>query len=113
MKSYQNYINGEWINSDTNETIEVEDPSNKNIIGEVALAKNAEVELAVHSAKKAFEERLLVDMPLIERSRLMKKIAQEASEEPDLLHDAPHNMPNTRLDEALAARRPNLRWKQK
>ena len=35
---------------------------------------------------------------------------QEAADDPDLLHDAPHNTPNTRLDEARAARRPVLRW---
>ena len=77
MKSYQHYINGKWLDSGSKETLEVEDPSNTNIIGEIALAKKEEVELAVHSAKKAFEKRILVDMPLIERSRLMKKIAQE------------------------------------
>ncbi len=42
---------------------------------------------------------------------VMKAIAQEAQDDPDLLHDAPHDTPNTRLDEASAARRPDLRWK--
>ena len=42
---------------------------------------------------------------------VMKTIAQEAADSPDLLHDAPHDTPNTRLDEAGAARRPNLRWR--
>ena len=42
---------------------------------------------------------------------VMRTIAQEAAENPDLLHDAPHNSPNTRVDEARAARRPDLRWK--
>ena len=42
---------------------------------------------------------------------VMKTIAQEAADSPDLLHDAPHDTPNTRLDEATAARRPNLRWR--
>ena len=41
---------------------------------------------------------------------VMKLIAKEAEEDPDLLRNAPHNTPNTRLDEALAARRPVLRW---
>ena len=41
---------------------------------------------------------------------VMKAIAQEAADDPDLLHDAPHNTPNTRLDEARAARRPVLKW---
>lgn len=42
----------------------------------------------------------------------MKAIAREAVENPKLLHDAPHNTPNTRLDEARAARQPDLRWRK-
>ena len=42
---------------------------------------------------------------------VMKTIAAEAADDPDLLHNAPHNTPNTRLDEARAARRPDLRWR--
>ncbi|MBI4219944.1 MAG: aminomethyl-transferring glycine dehydrogenase subunit GcvPB [Chloroflexi bacterium] len=41
---------------------------------------------------------------------VMKKIAVEAEKDPDLLHSAPHDTPNTRLDEAAAARKPYLRW---
>ena len=42
---------------------------------------------------------------------VMKSIAREARETPELVHDAPHDTPNTRLDEARAARRPDLRWR--
>lgn len=42
---------------------------------------------------------------------VMKLIAEEARSDPSLLHEAPHDTPNTRLDEARAARRPDLRWK--
>lgn len=42
---------------------------------------------------------------------VMQTIAVEAASEPDLLHNAPHDTPNTRLDEAQAARRPYLRWR--
>ena len=42
---------------------------------------------------------------------VMKAIAREVRETPDLLHEAPHDTPNSRLDEALAARRPDLRWR--
>ena len=43
---------------------------------------------------------------------VMKEIAQEAKTNPDLLKSAPHNTPNSRLDEANAARQPNLRWQR-
>ena len=42
---------------------------------------------------------------------VMRTIAQEAAENPELLHDAPHNTPNSRVDEARAARQPDLRWR--
>ena len=42
---------------------------------------------------------------------VMKVICDEAKTNPDLLHNAPHNTPNTRLNEALAARNPKLNWR--
>jgi glycine dehydrogenase subunit 2 len=41
----------------------------------------------------------------------MRSIAQEAAEDPQLVRTAPHTTRISRLDEALAARRPLLRWK--
>ncbi|MDA1004214.1 MAG: aminomethyl-transferring glycine dehydrogenase subunit GcvPB [Chloroflexi bacterium] len=44
-------------------------------------------------------------------ARAMIAIADEAARDPELLHGAPHNAPIGRLDEANAARRPELRWR--
>ena len=41
----------------------------------------------------------------------MIQIAKEAEENPELLKTAPHFTPVGRLDEAEAARRPDLKWK--
>ena len=38
-------------------------------------------------------------------------VHQEAYDRPDLLHEAPLTTPVRRLDEATAARRPELRWR--
>jgi glycine dehydrogenase subunit 2 len=40
----------------------------------------------------------------------MIEIAREAHDTPALVRDAPHSAPVRRLDEATAARQPNLRW---
>ncbi len=40
----------------------------------------------------------------------MVAIDREATESPDLVKDAPHSTPVRRLDEARAARQPDLRW---
>ena len=42
---------------------------------------------------------------------IMKAISEEARDNPDLLHGAPHFTANTRLDEVRAARQPDLRWR--
>ena len=38
-------------------------------------------------------------------------IAAEADTDPDVVREAPHTAPVRRLDEAMAARQPNLRWR--
>jgi glycine dehydrogenase subunit 2 len=43
---------------------------------------------------------------------VMRKIAREAEEKPEVLKSAPHDTPNTRLDEVAAARKPYLRWQR-
>ncbi len=42
----------------------------------------------------------------------MLEIAREAKEEPELVKNAPHSTPVSRLDEARAARKPVLRWER-
>ncbi|MBN1487758.1 MAG: aminomethyl-transferring glycine dehydrogenase subunit GcvPB [Anaerolineae bacterium] len=42
---------------------------------------------------------------------ILRKIAEEAKQNPELLHTAPHNAPVRRLDEVQAARNPILRYK--
>ena len=41
---------------------------------------------------------------------VMKQIAKEAKDAPELLSDAPHNTPVRKVDETNAARHPNLKW---
>ena len=77
MKLFKNYIDGKWIESESKEIIQVDDPSNGKIIGEISCAKKTEVDLAVSAAKNAFSSRVLVDMPILERAKLMHRIAEE------------------------------------
>lgn len=41
---------------------------------------------------------------------VMEKIAEEAAQDPEILHSAPHNAPITRPDETTAARNPVLKY---
>jgi len=77
MKLYKNYIDGKWLESESKETIQVDDPATAKIIGEIACAKKIEVDLAVAAAKASFNSRILVDMPILQRAKLMRRIADE------------------------------------
>jgi len=77
MEIYKNYINGKWLESESKEIIRVDDPATAKIIGEISCAKKNEVDLAVAAAKASFNSRILVDMPILQRAKLMHRIADE------------------------------------
>jgi glycine dehydrogenase subunit 2 len=43
---------------------------------------------------------------------VMRQIAEESRTNPELVKTAPHTTPISRLDQTLAARKPNLRWRK-
>ena len=77
MEIYKNYINGKWLESESKEVIQVDDPATAKIIGKISCAKKNEVDLAVAAAKASFKSRILVDMPILQRAKLMRRIADE------------------------------------
>lgn len=54
MKKNQLYINGQWINSESEEFIPVLNPATEEVIAEVVKATESEVDQAVAAAKEAF-----------------------------------------------------------
>ena len=64
------------------------------------------------------DEALLIEPTETESREVMDafvealgQVVAEAHTDPELLHSAPHGTPVRRLDEATAARQPNLRWR--
>lgn len=64
------------------------------------------------------EEALMIEptetenkQTLDEFAQALIKIAQESKEDPQLVKNSPYHTPITRLDETLAARKPNVRWR--
>ena len=55
VKTYQNYINGQWVPSSSNETFAVYDPSTEEVIAEVATATARDADEAVKAARAAFD----------------------------------------------------------
>ena len=53
MKLYKNYIDGKWLESESKDIIQVDDPATGKVIGEISCAKKNEVDVAVSAAVTA------------------------------------------------------------
>src|ERR1035438_2863197 len=85
VKTYQMFINGEWVASKTNKTFPVYDPSTEEVIAQVPDADANDVNYAVAAAKAAFEEGPWANSTAQERGRVLfrlaEKVRQNRSEE--------------------------------
>ena len=55
VKTYQQFIGGQWVDSASGETLEVENPANEEIVARVPASGPEDVDRAVEAAAKAFE----------------------------------------------------------
>ncbi len=69
------YIGGKWVDSVGHDIIEVENPANEEIIGQVPASKEEDVNMAVKCAKEAFETWRQTS--LSERINLFEKLLKE------------------------------------
>ncbi|KOG03505.1 Methylmalonate-semialdehyde dehydrogenase [Pseudomonas syringae pv. aceris] len=65
-------INGQWIDSQTQEWLDVVNPATQQVLAQVPLATAAEVDMAVQAAQKAFQTWKLT--PIGARMRIMLKL---------------------------------------
>ena len=54
LEKLQMYINGEWVDSHSTETIEVMNPSDDSVLGVITAGNSDDVDKAVAAAKEAF-----------------------------------------------------------
>ena len=54
LEKLQMYINGEWVDSHSTETIEVMNPSDDSVLGVITAGNSDDVDRAVAAAKAAF-----------------------------------------------------------
>jgi len=67
------FIDGEWRDAIGGETIPVIDPATEEVIGKIAHARKADLDLALEAAEKGF--RIWRDTSPFDRSKLMRKAA--------------------------------------
>ncbi len=77
VKTYQMFINGEWVASKSAKTFPVYDPSTEEVIAQVPDASADDVNLAVAAAKAAFEEGPWATTTAQERGRVLFRLSDK------------------------------------
>src|SRR5246127_3217369 len=77
VKTYQMFINGEWVTSKSAKTFPVYDPSTEEVIAQVPEANADDVNRAVTAAKAAFEEGPWSSTTAQERGRVLFRLADK------------------------------------
>ena len=85
IRQTQLLIDGQWVPSKSGKTFETLNPATEDVIAQVAEGDAADVEAAVHAARRAFDEGPWPRMDARERGRLMFRLCELIEEEIDEL----------------------------
>ena len=85
VRTYQNYINGQWVSSSSGKTFPVYDPSTEEIIAQVAASDTADVEHAVKAARAAFDSGPWAKTTAQDRGRILFKLADKVRQNTAML----------------------------
>jgi betaine-aldehyde dehydrogenase len=77
VRTYQMYINGEWVDSKSSKTFPVYDPSTEEVIAQVPDGNSEDVNRAVAAAKAAFEDGSWGQTTAQERGRVLFRLADK------------------------------------
>jgi acyl-CoA reductase-like NAD-dependent aldehyde dehydrogenase len=106
VKTYQQFIGGEFVDSASGETLDVENPANGQVIAKVPASSAEDVNRAVDAAEKAFESYKQTTPQ--DRSLMLLKIADaldDAADEIGRLESANAGKPvAAAIDEMAVAR---------
>lgn len=84
VKTYQQFIGGEWIDSTTGETEPDVNPASEEAVAQVQVGTREDADRAVAAAQKAYDE-VWFDTPPKERSAMMLKLADAMDADADEL----------------------------
>src|SRR6267378_1771326 len=85
VKTYQNYVNGQWVSSSTGATFPVFDPSTEEVIANVAAASASDVDKAVKAARAAFDSGPWPATTAQDRGRVLFKLAEKIRQNQPML----------------------------
>src|SRR5499427_2373421 len=77
VRTYKNYVNGQWVPSTSGEIFPVYDPSTEEVIAQVAAAEAADVDRAAQAARSAFDSGPWPATTAQDRGRILFKLAEK------------------------------------
>src|ERR1700704_4498517 len=77
VRTYKNFVNGEWVASSSGETFPVYDPSTEEVIAQVPSSNATDVDRAVQAARAAFDSGPWGQTNAAERGRILFKLADK------------------------------------
>src|SRR5438445_406778 len=77
VRTYQMYVNGEWVESKSSKTFPVYDPATEEVIAQVPDSNADDVNRAVAAAKSAFEDGPWGSTTAKERGRVLFRLAEK------------------------------------
>src|SRR5882724_11377348 len=85
VRTYQMYINGEWVASKSKKSFPVYDPASEEIIAQVPDANSEDVDRAVSAARTAFDEGPWASTTAQERGRVLFRLAEKIRQNAGML----------------------------
>jgi betaine-aldehyde dehydrogenase len=85
VRTYQMYVNGEWIDSKSNKTFPVYDPATEEVIAQVPEANADDVNRAVAAARTAFDDGPWSSTTAQERGRILFRLADKIRQNATML----------------------------
>src|SRR5467141_3358632 len=77
VRTYRNYVNGQWVASASGQTFPVYDPSTEEVIARVSSADKTDVDGAVKAARDAFDSGPWPKTTAQDRGRVLFKLADK------------------------------------
>ncbi|MDV2581656.1 betaine-aldehyde dehydrogenase [Alkalibacillus haloalkaliphilus] len=69
------YINGQWVDAKSGQTRDIINPYNQEVVATVPEGDDADAKEAISAAREAFDQGEWATLPAIERSQIVRKIA--------------------------------------
>src|ERR1700704_3832162 len=85
VRTYKNFVNGEWVAGSSGETFPVYDPSTEEVIAQVPSSNAADVDRAVKAARAAFDSGPWGQTNAAERGRILFKLADKIRQNAGML----------------------------